>query len=248
MKTIDSKTFEPGFMVSSCPGLRELAELVGVECEYVDGRDHSHQATDDTLRMILSALGIDVQSESDIQQEWKRIQEKRWTNIVEPVLVHYPEVRIPLSFPISLPLGDSSLESVLLECRIKDEQGKIRPSTVKGASCAGFEEAVIRSIRYVRIQVSLPGRLRLGYYQVMLTVRIGSRVLEAQTMVIAAPQRCYLPPGSKREWGLGVQLYGIRSRENWGIGDFRDLERIMKTVGKSWKYPGSPSPTAAFSA
>jgi 4-alpha-glucanotransferase len=235
VKTIDSNNFEAGSMVSSFPGLRELAELVGVECEYVDGRDHSHQATDDILRLILSALGIDVQSESDIQQEWKRIQEERWTNIVEPVLVHYPEARIPLSVLISLPLGESSLESVLLECRVKDEQGKIRSSTVKGASCAGVEEAVIRSTRYVRIQVSLPGRLRLGYYKVMLTVKIGSRVLEAQTMVIAAPQRCYLPPGSKRELGLGVQLYGIRSRENWGIGDFRDLERIMKTAGKTWK-------------
>ena len=51
-----------------------------------------------------------------------------------------------------------------------------------------------------------------------------------------------------------MQLYGIRSRENWGIGDFRDLERIMKTAGKTWNastiglqplhslMPGLPSP------
>jgi 4-alpha-glucanotransferase len=235
MKTIDSKSFEAGSLVSPCPGLRELAELVGVEWEYVDGRDHYHQATDDTLRMILSALGIDVQSESDIQREWERIQEERWTNLIEPVALHYPEALAPLCFPIALPLGDSSLESVLLECRVKDEQGKIRSSTVKGASCACLEGTVIRGTRYVRIQVSLPGRFRLGYYEVMLTIRIGSRVLEAQSLVIVAPQRCYLPSGSKRTWGLGVQLYGIRSRENWGIGDFRDLERIMKTAGKTWK-------------
>ena len=104
-------------MVSPRPGLRELAELVGVECEYVDGRGHCHQATDDRLRMILSALGIDVQSESDIQREWEQIQEERWTNLIEPVALHYPEARAPLCFPIALPLGDSSLESVLLEDR-----------------------------------------------------------------------------------------------------------------------------------
>jgi len=222
-------------MVSPYPGLLELAELMGVECEYVDGRGHCHQATDDTLRMILSALGIDVQSESDIQRECERIQEERWTNVIEPVALHYPEARIPLCFPISLPLGDSSLESVFLECRVKDEQGKIRSSTMKGSTFTLLEETVIRGTRYMRIQVSLPGRLRLGYYKMMLMIRIGSRVLEAQSLVIAAPQRCYLPSGSKREWGLGVQLYGIRSRENWGIGDFRDLERIMKTAGKTWK-------------
>ncbi len=234
MKTIDSKSFKPGSMVSPCPGIRELAELVGVECEYVDGRDHYRQATDNTLRMILSALGIDVQSESDIHRECERIREERWTKVIEPVALHYPAARAPLCFPIALPLGDSSLESVLLECRIKDEQGKIRSSTVKGSTCTLLEETVIRGTCYVRIQVSLPGRLRLGYYKVMLTIRIGSRVLEAQSLVIAAPQRCYLPPGSKRTWGLGVQLYGIRSRENWGIGDFRDLEKIMKTAGKTW--------------
>ena len=234
MKTKDSKSFEPGTMDFSCPGLRELAELVGVEWEYVDGREHCHQATDDMLRMILSALGIDVQSEADIQREWERMQEERWTNLIEPVALHYPEARAPLCFPIALPLGDSSLEAVLLECRVKDEQGKIRSSTVKGDSCPPLEEAIIRGTRYVRIQVSLPDRLRLGYYKVMLTVKIGTRVLEAQSLVIAAPQRCYLPPSSKRAWGLGVQLYGIRSRENWGIGDFRDLERIMKTAGKTW--------------
>ena len=227
-------SFENGSIVSPCPGLRELAKLVGVECEYVDGRDHFHQATNDTLRIVLRALGIDVQSESDIQRECERIQEERWTNVVEPVLLHYPKAQAPLCFPIALPLADSSLETVVFECHLKDEQGKIRSSTVKSSTCTLLEETVIRGTRYVRIQVRLPSRLRLGYYKVMLTIRIGSRVLEAQSFVIAAPQRCYLPPGSKREWGLGVQLYGIRSRENWGIGDFRDLERIMKTAGKTW--------------
>jgi len=234
MKRLDSESFEGRSRVSLCPGLRELAELMGVECEYVDGRGHCHQATDDTLRLIVGALGIDVQSESDIQREWERIHEERWTNVIEPVLVHYPEGRTPLQFSVSLPLGDSSLESVLLECRVEDEQGKIRFSTLKGLSCTGSEETILRGTRYVRTRVNLPGRLHLGYYKVMLTINIGSQVLEAKSLVIAAPQRCYLPPGSKREWGVGVQLYGIRSRDNWGIGDFRDLERIMKTAGKAW--------------
>ncbi len=235
MKMRTSKSIDARLMGSRSPGLRALAELVGVECDYVDGRGHSHQATDASLRMILGALGIDVQSESDIQREWDDIQEERWTRVVEPVLLHYPEARTPLCFPIALPLGDGSLETVKIEFRLKAEQGKIRSSPMKGSACTHLEDTMIRGTRYVRMQVSLPGRLRLGYYDLMLTLKLGSRVLEAKSFVIAAPQRCYLPPGSKREWGIGVQLYGIRSRENWGIGDFRDLERIMKTAGKKWK-------------
>ena len=220
---------------SPSPGLRALAELVGVECDYVDGRGHSHQATDATLRMILGALGIEVQSESDIQRECDEIQEERWTRVVEPVLLHYPEMRSPLRFPIALLLRDDPLDTVSIEFCLKDEQGKVRSSTLKGSACLPLEDTVIRGARYVRVLVDLPGRLRVGYYDLLVTLNYGSCALEAKSLVIAAPQRCYLPPGSKREWGIGVQLYGIRSHENWGIGDFRDLERIMKTAGKKWK-------------
>jgi len=232
---LDSTSIEKRATASPGPGLKELAELVGVECEYVDGRGQSRQATDETLRIVLGTLGITIQSDTDIQREWERLHEERWIHVVEPVLLHYPETRTPLCFPIALPLADCSRETVSLECRIRDEQGKIRLSTVNGLTCQPLEEIVICGIRYMRMQVSLPGRFRLGYYDVMLTIKLGSRVLEAQSLMIAAPKRCYLPTGSQREWGIGVQLYGIRSQDNWGIGDFRDLERIMKTAGKMWK-------------
>jgi 4-alpha-glucanotransferase len=216
-------------------GLRTLAESVGVECAYVDGRNHTHQATDETLRIALRALGIDIHSEADIQIESDRLEEERWTRVVEPVLVHYPEASTPFCFSIALPLVDCSQEVVAIECRVKDELGKIRTSKVTGSACIPLEESVLHGTRYVRIQVSLPGRLRLGYYDLMLRIELGPRVFETSCLVIAAPQRCYAPPGSKREWGIGVQLYGIRSSDNWGIGDFRDLERMMKKAGNTWK-------------
>ena len=74
-------------------GLRALAESVGVECAYVDGRNQTHQVTDEALRIVLKALGIDIHSEADIQIEWDRLEEERWTQIVEPVLLHYPEAQ-----------------------------------------------------------------------------------------------------------------------------------------------------------
>jgi 4-alpha-glucanotransferase len=235
MKKSNSKSLKRRSEASFAPRLRDLAELVGLECDYVDGRGQPRQATDETLRMVLGSLDVTIQSESDIQREWERLQEERWTQVVEPVLVHYPETRTPFCFPLALPVAYSSLETVSLVCRIKDEKGKIRTLTIKGSSYQPLEETHIRGIRYVRMRVSLPGQLRLGYYEMMLSITLESRELEAKSLVIAAPRHCYSPPRSKREWGIGIQLYGIRSQNNWGIGDFRDLERIMKTAGKSWK-------------
>jgi 4-alpha-glucanotransferase len=43
------------------------------------------------------------------------------------------------------------------------------------------------------------------------------------------PTRAYLPPALEegRAWGFGLNLYALRSRRNWGIGDFTDLRDFV---------------------
>lgn len=48
--------------------------------------------------------------------------------------------------------------------------------------------------------------------------------------------RCFEPPllaNGGRCWGLTVQLYSLRSSENWGIGDFADLEKMLRLTAEA---------------
>ncbi|MFW6340061.1 MAG: 4-alpha-glucanotransferase [Wenzhouxiangella sp.] len=47
---------------------------------------------------------------------------------------------------------------------------------------------------------------------------------------------CYLPKmlrADGRAWALSIQLYGLRSPRNWGIGDFTDLGDLAETAARA---------------
>lgn len=58
-----------------------------------------------------------------------------------------------------------------------------------------------------------------------------SRESHAPFLPPGTPTRCHVPQAindGKRLWGLTVQLYGLRSQRNWGIGDFTDLRHLVE--------------------
>src|SRR5438270_308277 len=62
-------------------------------------------------------------------------------------------------------------------------------------------------------------------------LELSAVAVAAQIWLIVAPSTCYLHPEFQpgvRSWGLTAQLYGLRSRGDWGIGDFTDLARLCR--------------------
>ncbi|MDU8923637.1 4-alpha-glucanotransferase [Pasteurellaceae bacterium LIM206] len=76
-------------------------------------------------------------------------------------------------------------------------------------------------------RIELPRDLPLGYHELILT----SQSKQFRSTIIVAPRRCYQPKElaeGKKLWGTFLQLYTLKSEQNWGIGDFSDLKNFIR--------------------
>lgn len=81
--------------------------------------------------------------------------------------------------------------------------------------------------------------IQAGYYQLSLsqslTVAAQSSVKSLCLLLLVAPNRCYLPPlvaEGRRIWGVNIQLYSLRTEQNWGIGDFGDVRQLLGEIAE----------------
>ena len=83
---------------------------------------------------------------------------------------------------------------------------------------AGVRSVELENGRELRGGATLASETPPGYHR--LVMRDGGH-----RRLITAPARCALPD-SLRGWGWAVQLYSVRSRSGWGIGDLSDLAAL----------------------
>ena len=72
--------------------------------------------------------------------------------------------------------------------------------------------------------IAWPPDLPEGSYRLHLTDSAG--IVEEAPLIVAPPKA--FRGDFDRCWLLAVQLYGIRSTRNWGMGDFTDLEGLIR--------------------
>ena len=75
--------------------------------------------------------------------------------------------------------------------------------------------------------IAWPKDLPVGNYRLHLT---DASSLTEEAPLIVAPPRAF-DGDFDRCWLLAVQLYGVRSARNWGIGDFTDLAGLIELAG-----------------
>lgn len=203
--------------------LEQLCRLAGIAPEYHDIWGRPHRLDDAGRLALLAAMHI-VGDAEDVSRALAEHENRSWLHVLPPVCTVREGVDA-FDLDVHLP------EPLPSECawRLTLENGGARTGIVKPAELPPIAEREIAGRRHVRLRLSLPERLPPGYHTLEFVVP-GDDVT-ARTRVIVASNSCHRPEalrGAGRIWGPTIQLYSIRSRRNWGIGDFTDLKHLVQ--------------------
>ncbi len=198
--------------------LGRLAERMGILPEYRDARGNLVATSQQTQSGLLAVMGLRVTDDSQAAEVLERLDVESWRESLPPVRV----VRAGEEAPTVDMVLPAELKTV--EWRLRLEGGTELSANVDLLALELLAERELDGVRLQRRRLVLDRDLPWGYHQ--LTVAPGS----SATTLIVTPGSCWLPPefrDRERFWGLAVQLYLLRSSQNWGIGDFGDLSRLV---------------------
>jgi 4-alpha-glucanotransferase len=194
----------------STAALVELAVAHGVATEYWDWQGRPVTVPSEVVASVLAALGVDASTPERAAQALVEHRASRWRRTVPATLV-LREGWTPW-FPVHLPHGSR------VEVWVELEQGGQRRDVEQQDHWVDPEW--VDGVQVGEATYQLPGNLPIGYHR--LCARVGDSTEVASGTLIVTPQRLE-PQDLQRTWGWVLQLYSVRSRRSWGIGDLHDL-------------------------
>lgn len=180
--------------------LDQAAALWGIEPQFWDIWGNLHHTSAGTKQAILQAMGVATDTAAHLREAIGERRRREQSRLVPPCAVLSENAR-PRQIAINNAAG------AMLEVEIAHEDGTLDRYTCPTATAS----------------LPIPENLPLGYYDV--AVAVPGRPPERMRLILT-PDRAWEPEGL-RAAGVAVSLYGVRSRRNWGCGDFRDLRDLV---------------------
>jgi 4-alpha-glucanotransferase len=200
-----------GGMTELAPSLVELARRYGIATGYEDWTGRQVPVPEATLVAVLAALGVAADSEQERNVALTAHLRAHWERRLPPTIVARSGEQT--RFWVHVTHGDPAdvwlqLEDGTLRERVEQVDNFTPPFSLDGRLVG-------------EASFALPADLPLGYHRVHL--RSGD--VATSTALIVTPDWLGLPEqlGARRAWGLAAQLYSVRSKQSWGVGDLTDL-------------------------
>lgn len=207
--------------------LVELAGCYGISPDYHDIWGAHHDVPAESLVSLLRSMGVEAGSETAIHDALAQHAAHHWQSLLPLVLVVRTHQR-PWYVRLNLP---AAMDAQMLHWELIDEAGGARSGMLNTAELRSAERADLPEGTCIAREWWIDLDLPLGYYTLHLTH--AEQVL-GECLLIVAPPSCFQAQPMRegdRVWGAAVQLYGLRSASNWGMGDYRDLATAAEQIG-----------------
>lgn len=200
----------------------QLAAQFGIGPSYNDFKGDPKHISIASKTAILSAMGISTADDRAIEAALSQQDTVRWMRMLPAgnVVTIGQAATVPLAIPVALKAKQVTWDITL-------ESGERRTGTVALDKLEVIERGTLDKRQFVRAKLSLPSDLPLGYHTLNVALDTG---LAGEARLIVAPATSFEPEAihrGQRVWGIAVQLYSLRSKRNWGMGDFRDLHELV---------------------
>ena len=202
---------DKGTAADVSPELVELAQAYRVATEFWDWGGEHRSIPAPTIVAVLAALGVDGSGPESIAAARVEVDERSWRRLLPPTLV--VTAGTGANVMVHVPHGHevrvwTELEDGGERWSLAQVDRWVEPRLVAGALVG---EATFW----------LPADVPTGYHSLRAEHRDGS----GTCTLIVTPQRLEPPAALRNEqsWGFMTQLYALRSRRSWGLGDLADL-------------------------
>lgn len=191
----------------------------GIEPEFRNAKGEIVRTGAETKRSPLAAMGVRASDEAQTREALVTLERGEWLRPLPPVAVLQADAGPP-SVDLVLPVGTGEITWCLTL-----EDGSEQTGRLDFANLDPLDAHTGEGRQLQRRRLALAAELPCGYHR--LAVEPGN----SSTVLASTPGKCWLPPPlaqGRRLWGIAAQLYLLRSATDWGIGDFRDLRRLVE--------------------
>lgn len=197
----------------------ELIAFCGIETDFNDAWGNPSTVTEQHQLQLLAAQGFDIEDDETARLQLLERQLDFWQQPLQAVSVQRVDEPLQLLLQVTLEQANTELVFTLTAEDGAKQVFKLTP--VEGEL---VQVVVLDEVEYHQYQHLLPEQLPAGYHQLSLNDTAFTQKL------IITPGQCFVPQSfqSQKQWGIALQLYGLRSERNWGIGDFTDLSNTVK--------------------
>ncbi|MCF4006181.1 4-alpha-glucanotransferase [Corynebacterium uropygiale] len=197
--------------------LNELSSVYGIATEYWSNSGEKVYAPAETLEHLLRAMGVDLGdgSEEALGAALRRHHEEHASRPLPPCVVS--AAGQPTEVLVHVPDGAPAHVDILLE------DGSTRQA-YQGENWTPPTQ--VGDITWGEASFYLPEDLPLGWHELLLHSE--GPADGARCTLVITPQSISVE--RTRRHGVMAQLYSVRSRTSWGMGDFHDLGTLAASL------------------